>query len=392
MRPGPPILSSVVFLMSLAKVATPHGISLNSKSDGIIGVCGNPPSIKGKDRMAPGELRHVSQEVLRANAERLAEQRIVVRIAYVYDELIENRWSRIEGGVMQYLRLFTHSTQLVFEQEELNLGIELVVISVKKSTMQYKWDWNSGRILDEFSHSPDLDHGADITVLMLGRTMWNRSTKKEWKRPDKWMNRVLGLAWVRSYCNKDQTGAMLVDAMDLGRYMTFAHELVHALSCNHDSETTDEFAPHCNGNDYIMSWSNGFTKVKWSSCTRACLIAYFSHPDIYDCIFDEERLRSRALKGFNFTRYDNNSNRNMFPGEIFDIENQCQYGADDNATALQSITGRNGYYFDNTCMGLLCWLGGVTFAVGHAMPGSTCIITRNNHLLTGKCFGAECSV
>lgn len=384
----------VVLILSFITVSSSHPDPLSiAERDGAIGVCGNPPVRPGKDRMSAGKLRRVSQEVLRSNAERLKGQRILVKINFVYDEMIEERWSKLEGGVIQYLRLLTYSTQLVFEQKELDLGIELVVVSAKKSTQKFQWDWNSGKILDEFTGGPDLDRNADINVYLLGRSLWNRGPKVE--NSKRWSTRILGLSWVRSFCNPNSTvGAMLVDAIELGRYRTFAHEIAHALGCNHDGEKSDPILARCDSNLYLMSWANSLSRVAWSECTKTCLTQFFAHPDVYKCIIDRQRVESAKpmTPEFDFSPHGTNPNRQKFPGEILDIDGQCRHASDDNARALQSITGRNGYVYDNTCQGLLCRLGDVNYLLGHVIQGSTCIVTKNNQLLTGKCFGIDCIV
>lgn len=345
------------------------------------GTCGNSDT---DDVTHLGALRSSGQI---EGARNIDSQRIVVRIHVVYDATIEERYGPGEG-MIRYLRQFIYATQLVFEQKELDIGIELVVVSAKKSTQKFARYDDSSQILDQFTVGPDrnLDN-SDLDILLVGRSIWRPEIHKS-----KGVAGVLGLANVGTFCHEYRNNTLIVDALTLGHFRTLAHELAHALGCLHDGQVKGEFERHCARDEFIMAPRAGPLKMRWSTCTKRCLENYFSTPPISECIFNQERL-STAIPfrpEFDFVRNYSNPSRDQLPGEVMDIDLQCRYASDDIARSSQTVTGKNndGYY--TTCHDLACRANDLQYHIGQALPGSDCQTSVAGERRLGKCIEGRC--
>lgn len=378
-------------LILLVFAATNRGLTsafpIFNQTSRDFGICGNTPTAPTDDKYIDPELQRSELEAARANLQALRDKKILVRLNLVYDATIEERYGRSEG-VLSYLRQFIHSTQLVFEQRELDIGIEFVVVSARKSRQNFNWNLATGQILEQFTLGPDVNkNNADLDVLLLGRSMWRSAANSK----PRGMAGVLGLANVGTFCREFRNNTLVVDALTLGHYRTLAHELAHAFNCMHDSEP-GRFERYCSGQEFIMSPSAGPLRTRWSKCSKECLLNYFALPEVYECIFNSERISAIVpfRDDFDFRRTGSNPNRDKLPGELLDVDLQCKYASDDTAKSAQTVTGKNGYLPYSVCNELTCRVAEMEYQIGQATPGSTCNIIVGGKIVTGKCFEGRC--
>ncbi|KDR11853.1 A disintegrin and metalloproteinase with thrombospondin motifs 7 [Zootermopsis nevadensis] len=178
-----------------------------------------------------------------------------------------------------------------------------------------------------------------------------------------------GLADIAGACARNQSCAICEDkGLVVGTIS--AHEIVHLLGADHDSE--DENAPpgECPGivegyNIHVMSPYSQVSPASWSTCSKKFIAEFFEN-DLGKCFLDEPQEHN-----FKFPE--------MLPGVLYDREWQCI----DNFGPMEPCD----HGPDKNCKYLTCRTAGAqecTF-IGPPADGTSCGDNK-------WCFGGKCVV
>lgn len=312
---------------------------------------------------------------------RLAQEPFPVRVRAFYDSSVEAEFDNNQN-LHNYLRNLILNAQLIYEQPELYNSVKLyfVVVQLGKLVREYTYDMSAEDMLkniNEFQGNTVSDD-FDVTFMFFGQNI--KIDRKEKS------GRLVGLATLGSFCNKNLRRALLLNSRSLGNAVVLAHEFAHSLDVGHDGQP-DYFEGKCDKNSNIMSPTTGPDKLRWSSCSMQAMQYFLTDDDIYKCVYNEARLsRARPVNTlFDFKPTSTTGVELQRPGELLSLDNQCQLAID---RPIQSMLGVSPKGF-TVCQLLFCRVDGDFVNIGPAAAGSSCISASSQ---SGKCKHGDCVV
>lgn len=310
-----------------------------------------------------------------------------IRIRVLYDKSFAAQHSD-PSSVERFVRNMMYAVQLIFEQPELYLlvKVQIVVVQIAKLDRDFPVEESANEMLnsiDSFNLAANQTENFDLTLMIMYRSIFESTYKG---------NVLNGLAGLGSFCSSKRSDGLVsqkglvVEIKGINRVMVLAHELAHNLGVPHDGVAQST----CEDGKFIMSRFANEGRVKWSECSREMMAAHIRKPHVFECVYNQDRLRSAVPISQQFDWFPGRPGRVPLPGEEVTLDKQCQLATDNGARALpKPFTVGNGTSFE-VCQVLRCVVDHNLVDIGPALTGSECI--SRSGLVKGRCFYGECLI